>query len=107
MGVRNLVISALLVFGVILATASRSSAQVNTVNLSGTVLDPQNLAVKDAKLTLQNPAKGIARTSTSDANGRYEFVGVSPGIYTLSVEAPGFATLTDTSLVLTLGQVAA
>ncbi len=32
---------------------------------------------------------------------------MSPGTYTLTVEAAGFATLTDTSLVLTLGQVAA
>jgi hypothetical protein len=85
---------------------TRSSAQVNTVNLSGTVLDPQSLAVKDAKLTLQNPAKGIERTTTSDANGRYEFVGLPPGTYTLTVEAAGFAILTDTSFTLTLGQVA-
>ena len=106
MGVRNLVISALLVFAMMLATASRGSAQVNTVNLSGTVLDPQNLAVKDAKLTLQNSAKGVSRVATSDANGRYEYVGLPPGTYTLTVEASGFAVLTDTAFTLTLGQVA-
>ena len=106
MGVRSLVISALLACVMILAATPRSSAQVNTVNLSGTVLDPQNLAVKDAKLTIQNSAKGIARSATSDANGRYEFVGLPPGSYTLTVEASGFAALTDTSFTLTLGQVA-
>ena len=57
MGVRKLVISVLLIWVMILAATPRSAAQVNTVNLSGTVLDPQNLAVKDAKLTLQNSAK--------------------------------------------------
>src|SRR5271168_4170947 len=107
MSLRKLLVVASLLCSVVLSAATRSHAQVNTVNLSGTVLDPQNLAVKDAKLTLQNPAKGIERTTTSDADGRYEFVGVSPGTYTLTVEAPGFAILTDTSLALTLGQVAA
>jgi hypothetical protein len=54
MGVRKLVVSALLVCSLLLAAASQTSAQVNTVNLSGTVLDPQNLAVKQAKLTMQD-----------------------------------------------------
>ncbi len=103
---RKCMIWMLLLCALVVALPTRTSAQVNTVNLSGTVLDPQNLAVKDAKLTMHNPVKGIARTTTSDPNGRYEFVGLPPGTYTLTVEAPGFATLTDTSLTLTLGQVA-
>src|ERR1700721_2711887 len=105
MSLRKLLALMMLLCAIFLAIPGRSSAQVNTVNLSGSVLDPQNLAVKDAKLTLQNPAKGIERTTASDANGRYEFVGVPPGTYTLTVEAPGFAVLTDTSFTLTLGQV--
>src|SRR6202142_3821264 len=106
MSLRKLMAWMMLLCAIFLTVPTRSSAQVNTVNLSGSVLDPQNLAVKDAKLTLQNPAKGIARTTASDANGRYEFVGLPPGTYTLTVEAAGFAILTDTSFTLTLGQVA-
>ena len=105
MSLRKLLVLASLLCAA-LSVATRSSAQVNTVNLSGTVLDPQNLAVKDAKITLQNPAKGIERSATSDASGRYEFVGLAPGTYTLTIEAPGFAMLTDASFTLTLGQVA-
>jgi hypothetical protein len=106
MSLRKLTVLMSLLCAMVATFSTRSSAQVNTVNLSGTVLDPQNLAVKDAKLTLQNPAKGIERATTSDTDGRYEFVGVPPGTYTLTVAAPGFAVLTDTSFVLTLGQVA-
>jgi hypothetical protein len=106
MSVRKFMVWMLLLCAMVVALPTCSSAQVNTVNLSGTVLDPQNLAVQDAKLTLQNPAKGIERTASSDANGRYEFVGLPPGTYTLAVDAPGFAIWTDTSFTLTLGQVA-
>ena len=100
-----LVLTSLLCFAVC-SLAPHAFAQVNTVNLSGTVLDPQNLAVKDTKITVRNPAKGIERTATSDAEGRYKFVGLPPGTYTLTVEAQGFAILTDTSFTLTLGLVA-
>jgi len=106
MSLRKFMALMIILCAIFVAVPTRSSAQVNTVNLSGAVLDPQNLAVKDARLTLQNPAKGIERATASDANGRYEFVGVPPGTYTLTVEAPGFAILTDTSFTLTLGQVA-
>ena len=85
------------------AIPQRCGAQINTVNLSGTVLDPQGLAVKGAKLTLTSAATGAPRTATSDANGRYEIVGIAPGTYSLRVEAAGFAVLDASALTLTLG----
>jgi outer membrane receptor protein involved in Fe transport len=88
---------------VILCVAGPATAQVNTVNVSGTVLDPQNLAVKGAHLSLKNLATGAERTATSDANGRYEIIGVPPGTYSMTVQADGFATLTNSGLTLTLG----
>ena len=94
---------ALIVGGLLLCAAGSARAQVDTVNVSGTVLDPQGLAVKGAHLTLKNLATGAERTSTSDANGRYEIIGVPPGTYSMAVEADGFATLTNSSLTLTLG----
>jgi len=81
-------------------------AQVNTVNVSGTVLDPQGLAVNGARLTLRNLATGAERSATTNANGRYEIIGVPPGNYSMTVEAAGFATLTNSSLPLALGQIA-
>jgi len=106
MRLRNLALFGLLVCGSVFAVPALTSAQINTVNLSGTVLDPQNLAVKGATVTLKNLATGAIRTATSDANGRYEVVGLPPGNYSLSVEAQGFAILTNPSLTMTLGVAA-
>jgi outer membrane receptor protein involved in Fe transport len=89
--------------GLVLAFCSPARAQVNTVNLSGTVLDPQGLAVKNAKITLRNTANGAERDAVSGDNGRYEIVGIPPGNYSLTVEAQSFASLKDGSLKLALG----
>jgi Carboxypeptidase regulatory-like domain/TonB dependent receptor len=103
MRLRNLFVAWLLIAGLFLAVAGPSPAQVNTVNLSGLVLDPSGASVNAAKITLKNVATGAERTATSNADGRYEIVGVPPGSYSLTVEAQGFATLTNKSLTLTLG----
>ncbi len=100
---RTFVRFTLLLVVLVLVAPGGSRAQVNTVNLSGTVVDPQGLAVKGAKITVVNPGTGFERTVMSDANGHYEIVGLPPDNYTLTVEAPGFAVLTNTSFKLTLG----
>jgi len=54
MRLRKLVILALVFGGFVLAVSRGAWAQVNTVNLFGTVVDPQSLAVKDARITVKN-----------------------------------------------------
>lgn len=55
---------------------------------------------------LRSNASGIDRSAVSDVYGEYHFLFVPPGQYTLSVEAPGFSRLTNTGVVLTVGEVA-
>jgi hypothetical protein len=103
MRLRSLLSSVLLVAGLVSAMSVATRAQIDTVNISGTVLDPQNLAVKGAKVTFKNLATGAERSATSNANGRYELVGLPPGNYGVTIEAQSFATLENPSLTLTLG----
>src|SRR5690348_605019 len=78
-------------------------AQINTVQISGTVSDQQGLGVPKAQVTVTNAATGATRSATSDSSGRYEIVGLPPGTYSLTVEAQGFAKLVNPSITLTLG----
>ena len=78
-------------------------AQINSVQLSGAVIDPQGLGVPNAQVAVKNLATGAIASTASDANGRYELVGLPPGRYSLTVEAKGFTTLVNPEITLTLG----
>jgi hypothetical protein len=92
----------------LLGTATLAWAQgVNTSTLSGTVVDPQGLGVKDAKITLTNANSGAARSTVADDTGHYNFVGLPPGKYTMSVDGgASFAVYQNASIVLTVGETA-
>jgi hypothetical protein len=86
--------------------------------LQGVVQDPQGAAVPGAKVTLTNQATGVTSTTTTGPQGFYRFSELSPGQYTITVEAPGFQKsvtkdvtvraeqLTGRNIKLALGQVA-
>ena len=89
----------------VLGCAGIARAQVNTATLSGTVTDPQGLAVRGAKLTITSAATGAERTVESDEVGRYKVVGLPPGRYKVSVDGgASFATYENDSVVLTVGE---
>ncbi|HEV3254992.1 MAG TPA: TonB-dependent receptor [Candidatus Acidoferrales bacterium] len=89
-----------------LVVAAPALSQVNSVNLSGNVIDPQNLAVVGAKITVKNLANGATQSADSDDTGHYEILGLAPGHYSLTVEAKGMATSVNPDLSLTLGVAA-
>lgn len=89
-----------------LVAAVPALSQVNSVNLSGNVFDPQNLAVVGARITVKNLATGATQSADSDASGHYQILGLAPGHYSLTVEAKGMATSVNPDLLLTLGVAA-
>lgn len=74
---------------VLMFSAHQAAAQSGT-SLRGVAEDPSRAAVPGAKLTLVNKATGQTRTAESDNNGRFLFENVSPGSYTLKVQADEF-----------------
>ncbi|MBL8216871.1 MAG: TonB-dependent receptor, partial [Bryobacterales bacterium] len=74
-----------------LLAISAAHAQSITASLSGSVLDPQDSAVAEAKLTLHDPAKGLTRETLTGPTGAFVFTQLAPATYHLTVEKPGFA----------------
>jgi len=60
-------------------------------SISGTVSDPTGAVVPSATVQIHNPVSGYARSTNTDASGRFTFPNVPFNPYHLTVNAPGFA----------------
>lgn len=67
--------------------------QTPTATLQGTVRDPAEAVVPDAKVTITNVDTGESRVVQTDATGRYVQPFLLPGNYRITVEKTGFQTL--------------
>ena len=75
-------------------------AQTGTTSLHGTVTDRSHATVADAKVTLLNAAQGLQREIVTARTGEFEFLGLPPGEYSLTVEKEGFSRYQRTGLQL-------
>jgi TonB family protein len=71
-------------------------AQASFSTFSGSVFDPMNGLLPRTVLILTNTTTEAKYQVRSDAAGRFEFVGLPPGDYTLEANLPGFSTLRGT-----------
>ncbi len=78
---------------VLLFLSSPAQAQVNTGTLAGYVLDPSDKSIPGASITIENVSRAWTRTVQSSIAGYYEFTGLAPAEYRISVEASSFAPL--------------
>ena len=82
---------------VLIPFAPGGRAQVaNNTALVGNVIDPSGSAVPSAQVSAVNTATKVAYHGTTNNEGFYSITFIPPGRYDLTVEAPGFATLTKT-----------
>ncbi|MEP6636613.1 MAG: carboxypeptidase-like regulatory domain-containing protein, partial [Acidobacteriota bacterium] len=96
------------VFGLALVLALASGAlaqtQITTGVIQGTVLDEQGGVVPGANVEVKSPETNFSKTLTTNTDGRFVFLQLSPGRYTLNLTKQGFATVVQENLDLTVGQ---
>ncbi|MFZ1167876.1 MAG: carboxypeptidase-like regulatory domain-containing protein [Candidatus Sulfotelmatobacter sp.] len=68
------------------------SQSTSSGTVAGSVVDQSNAVVPGATVTMTDSSTNIARTATTNKEGRYIFVDVTPGLYDISVSKSGFAT---------------
>jgi len=71
--------------------------------ITGVVKDAEGHPIKGATVTAENPNIGPS-TASSDAKGRYGFLGLRGGTWTLTAQAPGFVTEKRQVTTRTMGQ---
>ena len=92
--------------GFFVALSTLAFTQSATTSLHGTISDEKGAVVQGAIVTINNAATGYTRSTKSSADGVYQFLEVPPSSYTLTVTAPGFATMKQEKVVLQVSQPA-
>jgi hypothetical protein len=79
-----------------------ATAQVNTGNVYGVVTDEQGAPLPGGTATLTGPI--APRTTTVDNAGQFRFLKIPPNKYSVVVNLPGFTTVTQENVYVTLGK---
>src|ERR1022692_2513393 len=83
----------------------KALAQGETTSaIVGQVRDTTNAVVPGAIVTITNHETGLRRSAKTDDSGRFNFPQLKPGIYSVKVEASGFAPRQNNNVVSALGQ---
>ena len=80
------------------------SAQTFKATIAGQVTDSTGASVPNAVVTITENATNQSQTVTTGEDGNYTFTQLTPGNYTLKIEAPNFKTLNQTGVVLETNQ---
>lgn len=77
-----------------------------STSLTGNVTDPTGAVIPGATITMKNVDTGAERTAVADAQGRYTIQQVTPGIYSVTGKAPGFADVVIARVEMLVNQPA-
>ena len=102
--------SLLTLLGIVILAAwgkpAYSQVSASVAQLNGTVRDASGGTVAKAAITLREVGTNATASAVTNENGFYAVPNLPPGKYELTVEASGFAKVTQTGIVLTVGQTA-
>jgi hypothetical protein len=88
---------------VCLSVCSPSFGQVAGATLTGTVLDTSGAPIAGAQIAIRNLNTGISRTVSTDSAGLFSAPNLEPSTYQVSASAPGFSTVVQSGVKLTVG----
>ena len=84
-----------------LAAAFPATAQVQSGTIFGVVQDQQGAVLPGVTVTLASADR--TATFVTEADGRYRFLDLPPGVYRVSAELQGFSKLVRDSVAVTVG----
>jgi hypothetical protein len=86
----------------LLGLAVPAMAQLQSGNLYGTTVGPDGQPIPGVTVTLSGV--GAPQVQVSDANGKFHFLGLSPGSYTLLAEIQGYSPLEAKDITVNIGR---
>lgn len=89
----------ILLFALLFGSALTLTAQTGGEGaVEGSVTDPSGAAIPDASVTATNQASNVSTTRTSTSAGLFSISPLIPGVYTITVKATGFTTVTQKNI---------
>ncbi len=76
-------------------------------SISGTVTDPSGAVVPKAGISAIDVARDTHYATVADSSGRYQFTGLPPGSYNVTVQISGFQSQVQKGVVVSVGETAA
>ena len=78
--------------------------QITTGAIQGTVVDTSGGSVPGVTVEVRNVDTNLTRSLVTEGDGRFVFLQLPPGNYTVTFTLAGFATLVQENVVLTVGR---
>lgn len=94
----------LLILAFVIAPAVWAQTEITTGVIQGIVVDEAGSSVAGATVEIRNVGTNSGKTLTTDSDGRFIGLQLSPGQYTVTVSKRGFATLIQQDFPLNVGQ---
>ena len=105
MSSKRVVVTLFSLFLVLVLVAVPMFAQAtNTGTVIGQVNDPSGAAIAGATVSITDLSTKTARTTATNAEGRYIFVNVPPGTYDVTISQKGFRTEKFAKQTVSVGQ---
>src|SRR6266545_3062654 len=85
-----------------LPTATQS--QITAGVIDGTVVDASGAVLPGVEVEIRNVDTNLTRTLVTDREGRFVALQLPPGSYTVTLTLPGFATMVQDNVLVTVGE---
>src|SRR6185437_10861522 len=89
-----------LTVGLVLSAPSAAAQTAGEAAIQGTVTDPSGAVIANATVVAINNASGVATSRTTTTSGLYVISPLSPGNYTVTVDAAGFSQFRQLNITL-------
>jgi len=103
MRARPILLCFLILFVAVFLAISASAQSLVSGDVTGVVSDPSGAVIPNATITLKNNGTGQTMNATTNASGVYRFSLLTPGQYTVTVNAAGFQNA-ERTVTVSVGQ---
>jgi hypothetical protein len=101
--IRILRLISVAVFFLLVSALALGQGGVATGDLHVTVKDPKGNLVANAVVRVRDAGKGLERSGNGDGQGGYSVRLLPPGMYSVTIDAPGFSGILSTGVGITVG----